>query len=198
MPTPVPPTTIKSNSTSVATSQCHFVPVTHRHRRPICLASHRYAKSDPRLANYCLLHRIAIQIAGLGLAAWIGIGVGALCCFIITVVLLVFCLLSRRDKANLEAYRAMAQQQQNTATPARPPEPYSIQNTSNAPFLDPSRSNTVASEHAPLMYNSGATSSFRSADMESQRQPYGFIPTESVRSGLVKTYGQAKLAVAVW
>lgn len=87
----------------------------------------------------------------------------------------------------------MAQQQQNTATPARPPEPYSIQNTSNAPFLDPSRSNTVASEHAPLiMYNSGATSSFRSADMESQRQPYGFIPTESVRSGLVKTYATSE------
>jgi hypothetical protein len=108
------------------------------------------------------------------------------------VVLLVFCLLSRRDKKNLEAYRAMAQQQQNTATPARPPEPYSIQNSSNAPFLDPSRSNTVVSENAPLMYNSGATSSFRSADMESQRQPYGFIPTESVRSGLVKTYGSSE------
>jgi hypothetical protein len=83
----------------------------------------------------------------------------------------------------------MAQQQQNTATPARPPEPYSLQNSSAAPFMDQSRSNTVISESAPLMYNSGATSSFRSADMESQRQPYSFIPTESVRSGLVKTYG---------
>jgi hypothetical protein len=127
------------------------------------------------------------MFAGLGIPAWIGIGVGALCCVIITTVVLVFVCLSRRDKQQLEMFRMLAQQS-NTASPPPPPavapEPYSVSN------YQPMRSVGASSSGTASEFGRTASSftqppppfeSMRSARdvLDSARQNYGVIPNTS-------------------